>query len=341
MSTGPILIWGAGAIGGTLGAHFVRAGEDVTFVDRAQEHVAAMRQKGLAITGPVAAFTVPVKASLPEALDGRFARVFLCVKAIDTADAARALAPHLADDGYVVSAQNGLNELVIAGIVGEKRTMGCFVNFGADYIEPGVVHFGGRGAVVVGEINGSLTERAEALHQRLRAFEDRAVLTANIWGYLWGKLAYGAMLFATALTNASIADCLASIRHRPIFIALAREPLAVAAARNVIPEAFDGFDPIAFRPGGSETAARESLDRLVAFNRRSAKTHSGIWRDLAVRRRRTEAEAQLGPIVELGRQHGVATPLTRRVLELIHDIEEGRRSQDWALLDPLRELVPA
>src|SRR5262249_4194080 len=160
----------------------------------------------------------------------------------------------------------------------------------------------------------------------LRVFEDRAVLTRNIWGYLWGKLAYGAMLFATALTNASIADCLASPRHRPIFIALAREPLAVAAARDVVPDPFDGFDPAAFRPGAGDTAAIDSLDKLVAFNRRSAKTHSGIWRDLAVRRRRTEAEAQLGPIVELGRQHGVATPLTRRVIELIHDVEEGRRS---------------
>ena len=149
------------------------------------------------------------------------------------------------------------------------------------------------------------------------------------------------MLFATALTDASIADCLASPRHRPIFIALAREPLAVAAARNVVPEAFDGFDPTAFRPGGSEAAASDSLERLVAFNRRSAKTHSGIWRDLAVRKRRTEGEAQLGPIVSLGREHGVPTPLTRRVLELIRDIEEGRRSQDWALLDALGELVPA
>src|SRR5258708_15162666 len=126
------------------------------------------------------------------------------------------------------------------------------------------------------------------------------------------------MLFATALTNASFADCLASPRHQRVFIALAREPLAVAAARGVVPEAFDGFDPAAFRPGGSEAAASASLDNLVAFNRRSAKTHSGIWRDLAVRKRRTEAEAQLGPIIDLGRQHGVATPLTRRVLDLIH-----------------------
>ena len=64
--------------------------------------------------------------------------------------------------------------------------------------------------MVVGEIDGKVTPRAEELHRLLLQFDDRAVLTANIWGYLWGKLGYGAMLFATALTDDSIADCLAS-----------------------------------------------------------------------------------------------------------------------------------
>jgi 2-dehydropantoate 2-reductase len=338
---GPILVWGAGAIGGTIGAHLVRAGADVTFVDRDRDHVAAMQAKGLAIEGPIAAFTVPARAVTAEALEGRFARILLCVKAQDTEAACGALAPHLAEDGYVVSAQNGLNEIAIAAILGEARTIGCFVNFGADYLEPGLIHYAGRGSVVVGEIDGSETERLRALHRLLLGFEERAVLTRNIWGYLWGKLAYGAMLIATALTNASIADCLASERHRRLFVALAREPLAVAAARGVVPEAFDGFDPAAFRPGMSEAAALESLDRLVAFNRRSAKSHSGIWRDLAVRKRRTETEVQLGPVVALGRQHGVATPLLARLIELIRDIEAGRRPQGWEALDLLGEAVPA
>jgi 2-dehydropantoate 2-reductase len=341
MSRDPILIWGAGAIGGTIGAHLARAGEKVVFVDRDRNHVAAMRKKGLAITGPIGEFTVPAEAALPGELEGRFARAFLCVKAQDTADAARALAPHLAEDGYAVSAQNGLNELVIAPVLGEARTMGCFVNFGADYMEPGIVHYGGRGAVVVGEIDGALSQRVQALHALMLEFDDRAVLTRNIWGYLWSKLAYGAMLFATALTDASIADCLASEKHRRVFIAVAREPLAVAARRNITPEAFDGFDPASFRPGASDEAALASLDRLVVFNRRSAKTHSGIWRDLAVRKRRTEADAQLGPIVELGRQAGVEAPLTARLIELIHDVEEGRRQRDWSLLDLLGEAIPA
>jgi 2-dehydropantoate 2-reductase len=336
-----ILVWGAGAIGGTVGAHLARAGHDVLFVDRAGDHVAAMAEHGLAITGPVTEFKLPVRAATPEQVQGRFETVLLSVKAQDTEGAARALLPHLAEDGSVVSLQNGLNERVIADVVGSARTVGAFVNFGADYISPGVVLFGGRGAVVVGEIDGRMTPRAEQLHGLLREFEERAVLTQNIWGYLWAKLAYGAMLFATALTNASIADCLASGRHRALFIALPREVLRVAAAAEVAPEPFDGFDPGAFVPGAAEAQATQSLDALVAFNRRSAKSHSGIWRDLAVRKRRTEAEHQLGPIVAVAREHGLSAPITARLIALVRDIEDGRRAQDWATLDLLMEMVPA
>ena len=336
-----ILVWGAGAIGGTVGAHLARAGHDVLFVDRAGDHVAAMAEHGLAITGPVREFKLPVRAATPEQVQGRFETVLLSVKAQDTEGAARALLPHLAEDGSVVSLQNGLNERVIAKVVGPARTVGAFVNFGADYIAPGKILFGGRGAVVVGEIDGRVTPRAERLHALLREFEERAVLTANIWGYLWAKLAYGAMLFATALTNASIADCLASERHRALFVALPREVLRVAATAEIAPEPFDGFDPAAFAPAAAEAQAIRSLDALVAFNRRSAKSHSGIWRDLAVRKRRTEAEHQLGPIVTVAREHGLSAPITARLVALVRDIEDGRRAQDWVTLDQLMEMVPA
>jgi len=341
MNRSPILIWGAGAIGGTVGAYLQRAGQPVHFVDRAGDHVAAMNEDGLQITGPIEEFRIEAPASLPADLRGRFDTAFLCTKAPDTAAAVEAMAPFVAENGCVVSLQNGLNEQVIAARLSERRTIGAFVNFGADYIAPGVVHYAGRGAVVIGELDGKTTPRIENLLRLLKMFDDRAMRTENIWGYLWSKLTYGALLFATALTNDTIADCLASPRHRGLLIALAREVEAVAVASGVKLEAFDGFDPAAFLPRASESAANASLDALVAFNRRSAKTHSGIWRDLAVRKRKTEVEAQLGPVAEAGTAKKVPTPLTLRLTELIHDIEDGRRPLDWATLDTLAAALPA
>lgn len=336
----PILIWGAGAIGGSVGAALVRAGEDILFVDRATDHVAALNRNGLQITGPVEAYRVAAKAAVPADVDGTYDRIFLCTKAHDTAAATRALLPYVADDGYVASLQNGLNERVIADVVGAERTIGCFVNFGADYMEPGVIHYGGRGAVVVGEIDGKESERVRALHHLLTSFDRDAVLTANIWGYLWSKMIYGAQLFATAVTNEGIADLFAEKRYRPLFTRLAHEIAAVAAAEGVRLEAFNGFDPKAFLLGASPADTERSFDEMVAHNRRSAKSHSGIWRDLAVRKRKTEVDAQLGPAVEIGRRHGIEMPLARRIIAFIHEIEAGERALSTANLDEIdRSLV--
>jgi 2-dehydropantoate 2-reductase len=331
------LVWGAGAIGGTLGAYLARAGHDVTVVDIVAEHVAAINRSGLTISGPIAEFTTRLPAFTPDTLQDAWDTIILATKAQHTAAAARALLPHLTPTGCVISAQNGLNELAIAAAVGEARTVGAFVNFGADYLEPGSILYGGRGTVMVGEAFGAerVTPRVLTIRDAWRDFDERAAATPNIWGYLWGKEAYGAMLFATALTNDSIADCLARPEFRPLYIALAREILAVALARGVLPEAFDGFDPRAFLPDAPAGAAAASLDHLVAHNRKSAKTHSGIWRDLAVRKRPTEVDAQLGIVVALGAEAGVPAPLTSAVVKLIHEIEQGVREQSPEALDAL------
>ena len=335
------LVWGAGAIGGTLGAFLARAGHDVTLVDTVAEHVAAVNRSGLTISGPIAAFTTPLPAFTPDTLHGGGAwdTIILATKAHHTEMAVRALLPHLTPAGCVISAQNGLNELAIAAVAREARTVGAFVNFGADYLEPGSILYGGRGTVMVGEAFGDpsqrVTPRVLAIRDAWRDFDDRTAATPNIWGYLWAKEAYGAMLFATALTDDSIADGLARREYRPLYIALAREILAVTLARGVHPEAFDGFDPAAYLPAAPAGAAEQSLDQLVAHNRKSAKTHSGIWRDLAVRKRPTEVDAQLGIVAALGAEAGVPTPLTSAVVRLIHEIERGERRQSMEALDAL------
>jgi 2-dehydropantoate 2-reductase len=320
-----ILIWGAGAIGGILGAYWARAGMAVQMVDIVEEHARACSTSGLNISGPVEQFRQIVPCVTPQQVRGTYKVIVLAVKAQATEVALQMLKPHLADDGYVLSAQNGLNELAIARVVGEERSMGCFVNYGADWLGPGEILFGNRAAVVVGEIDGSVRERTRHMHAWLQVFEPNAVLTDNIWGYLWGKLAYGAMLFATALTTDSMSDNFADPRRFPVFDRLAREVMAVATVRNVAPVGFNGFDPAAFAPGAPEIVARESIAALAEFNRHTAKTHSGIYRDLAVRKRKTEVDPQIGVIGELGAQAGIDTPAIRKLVALIHDIEDGRR----------------
>ncbi|MGL4287576.1 MAG: ketopantoate reductase family protein [Phreatobacter sp.] len=333
----PILIWGAGAIGGTFGAALARAGRDVTFVDIVAEHVEAIRDpaRGLAITGPVDPMTVVAPAFTPAELKGTWKRIYLAVKAHHTEAAAKALLPHLADDGFVVSLQNGLCEQIIAGVVGPERTVGAFINFGADWIAPGEIHYGNRAAFVVGEIDGRTTPRLGELLTEVRLFEPDAIQSDDIGSYLWGKLAYGSLLFAQAIGQLGIADCLARPELLPLWRGLATEVLSVARAEGVTPKGFNGFDPAAFQPGSTEAQARASVAAMEAFNRPNAKTHSGVWRDLAVRKRRTEVDVQLAPVVALGAKHGIACTTLAALVQAIHEIENGSRGMSDANLNEL------
>jgi len=331
----PILIWGAGAIGGTIGAYWARAGIPVLLVDIVQEHVEACRTTGLAISGPIEEFRQVVPAVTPAELTGTYSRIVLAVKAGATEEALVALKPHLATEGFVLSAQNGLNELAIAAHVGKARTIGCFVNFGADWHGPGDILYGNRGAVVVGELDGALTQRAREMHELMCVFDADSILTDNIWGYLWGKLAYGAMLFGTALTDDAMSTNFADPARLPVWLALGREVGAVTAARGVTPLGFGEFDPKVFAPGQPEAPQIAAISWLADYTSKTAKTHSGIWRDLAVRKRKTEVDPQIGIIAKLGREAGVATPTVETLVALIHDIEDGKRPLSQATLKVL------
>lgn len=304
-------IIGAGAIGGTVGAHLTMAGHDVILCDVDASHVRAINEHGLQITGPVNEFRVDVPAITPDALPASLDGVVLVsVKTHHTSSAADLLRDRLSSDAVVVSLQNGLTADLLADAVGPDRLLVCFVNFGADVMGPGVIMQGNVGTFRIGELDGSMTQRLREIAGAL----PYAEATDEILGYLWSKEAYGAMLFAGAVSDLSIADHLEMPQYRPLMVAIASEVLAQAP---VTPLPFDGFDP---------ADLEGSLDRLVTFNRGSAKSHSGIYRDLMVRKRPTEVADQIEVLTG---------PLTHYVAGLIRAIERGDRTCEVANLDLL------
>ena len=345
-----VTIVGAGAIGGTIGAFLGRAGHEVLLVDAVREHVEAVNRDGLRIEG-AEAFTVRVPAVTSDELAKaclrqrrRLGTVMLAVKALHTEAGLDVIAPLLGPDGYVVSMQNGLNERVIASRLGADRTVGAFINFGADYHAPGRIMYGGPGALYLGELNGEITSRVEAVGDMMRtAFLPNTTVTRNIWGYLWGKMGYASMLFATAVVDATMADVLGDAANEALLANLAAEVTRVADAEEVRCEAFDGYEPDAmrFRRPRDWAAIRRSLAAMTERNRGSLKQKSGIWRDLAVRRRRTEVDYQIGEIIAIGRGRGVDLPLNTRLVEMIHDLESGRRTMNPENLAELRRLDAA
>ncbi|MQA78791.1 MAG: ketopantoate reductase family protein [Streptosporangiales bacterium] len=319
---------GGGAIGGTLASALVTAGHPVVVVDVDDDHVASISRNGLVIRSPdgtergarLSAYT-PAQA---DGLELRFERVLLAVKGPGaTAQAADWLAPRLAPDGFVVSVQNGLHEPVIAARVGQERTVGAFVDFFADVTEPGVIADGGAGSLVVGELDGTPSVRVDTLAEDLSAWGPAAV-TDNVMGFLWSKLGFGAMLAATALADAPMADLID--RHRDVMARLARDVYRVAATVPVRLEPFDGYQPHAFVDGAEPDVRAAGFDRLVTWLAGQSKTRSGVWRDIAVRRRPSEATDRQEELVAMGERAGVATPHLALLASTLRQLESGDRA---------------
>jgi 2-dehydropantoate 2-reductase len=296
------LLVGCGAIGGTVAAGLVRDGHDVLICDAAPAVVKAINTDGLRIEGPVERFTARPTAIGPDDLPARIdVPVLVACKQHHTEAVAALLAGRLAGDAFVVSLQNGLPSPALAAAAGPGGLVQACVNFGADVTAPGVVLRGNRGTFKIGELDGTASARVGALTADIADAEA----TTQVMGFVWGKEAYGAMLFATAVGDLAIHEVFEDPAYQPLLLAVAREVLAQAPVR---PLALDGFDP---------DDLEGSLARLADFNRRSAKSHSGIYRDLMVRRRKTETEAILGALDGF---------LIRRTAELIAAIEDGART---------------
>jgi 2-dehydropantoate 2-reductase len=325
-----IVIWGAGAIGGVLGAWMARAGLDVLLVDRDAAHVRAVNERGLAISGTRGPFEVRVPAALPEDVEGPLDTVVLAVKCQATADAVEQIRPLLAPEGVVVSAQNGLNEEVIADRIGTERTIGCFVNFSADWQGPGHVEHGGEHPIYVGELDGRETERVRGVADVFGRFCE-TIVTGNIWGYLWSKLCYASLLFATATVDAPVYEILRRPGVGPTMHALVAEAITVPERLGLRLEDLHGFRPDAYRGDGWEA----SMEAIASFYEGQIKVKTGVWRDLAVRHRPTEVDCQVGTLVAKGAGVGLPMPLNRRLVEVMHDLEAGRRTMGWANLEEL------
>lgn len=327
-----ITIIGAGAIGGTTGAFLQAAGHEVLLVDTVGEHVEAINDRGLRISGIRGDRMFPVRACMPRDLRGPLGFVVLAVKAHHTEAALAPIAPLLSPDGFIVSMQNGLNEEIIARHIGAARTVGCFVHFGADYQEPGHVLLGNDHPIYVGELDGTTTPRVRMIAGTLAAVMP-AHVTDNLWGWLWTKMCYGSLYFAGALIDVPLKDVLRRREYRPPLAALVREAVLVARGLGQTRlEQIGDFRPAVFADGHTPEADAV-FDAMANWTGTSLKVYTGIQRDIMVRRRRTEVDHQPGAIVERASRLGIPVPGHRAVVRMIKEIEAHQRPLAWANLD--------
>ncbi len=316
-----IIVIGTGPIGGIIGGRLARAGADITFVDIDQEHVGAIRARGLQVDVPDGPFNVKVKIVYPNEIEGQFDIGCVAVRSNYTPDALNTVMPHLAPDGLLVSMQNGINPPLLQDKVGADRTVGMAIRMGCRKVGPGHVQTDIKGHLYTGHLHGKTTPRLEALRQTLDAVMETEI-SDNILGVLWSKLTYTCLGYYGSLADASLATTCTSEADRRTMADFFTEIVAVGEALGVRWIKLAEYYPADFHPRNSADKRLEAVDNF-------AKTWKSTDRKGPLRyvqkKIRTEVDFTLAYVVNEGRKLGMPMPLCGKLLEIFRELEAGKR----------------
>ena len=288
-----IAVVGSGGTGGFFGGLLARAGEEVTFIARGA-NLEALRSRGLTVKSRLAGeFSLPVRAKDNPDEVGTVDLVLFCVKAYDTDSAAQSIRPLLDADTMLLSLQNGVdNAERIARITGQGAKLGAVAYVVSAIEAPGVVaQTAGPGRIVLGELAGGTSERAQRLHDVLKSAGIGAEIHPEIRIAIWQKFLFiCAFSGVTAVTGVPIGPILADPTTHALFRGTLEEAEAVA------------------RAGGIELPDDSVEQALVSAASVEPWGRGSLYHDLALQRR-LELEALNGEVNRRGREHGIPTPL--------------------------------
>jgi 2-dehydropantoate 2-reductase len=316
-----MIVIGTGPIGGIIGGRLARAGKDMTFVDVDREHVAAIRENGLQVEVPDGPFNVKISVWFPDEIEGKFDIGLIAVRSNYTPDALATVMPHLADSGLLVSLQNGINPPLLEQKVGPDRTIGVAIRMGSRRLAPGHLHTATRGHLYLGHLHGKTTPQLEQLNALFDAVIPSEI-SDNIMGVLWSKLTYTCLGYFGSLADTSLATSCASNADRRLLTDFFAEVVAVGtgAGARFIP--LTEYNPPDFHPDNpfeKRIAAVNEMAKSWNFDDRK-----GPLRQIQ-KGTKTEVDYTLAHVVREGSRLNISTPLCRKLLEMIHGLETGKR----------------
>lgn len=339
-----IVVLGCGAIGGLAGIYLSDAGYDVTLTDKWEEHVEAIKAGGMRTDGVRGERHFNVKACHVRELKENLDYLIIATKSHHTAEAIESVRHLITPSTTVISMQNGFNVEILANYVSEKQIVGTVPNYGGALVEPGHLEFVHEGPIHIGELTGEVTDRLKWLKEAYSNLTTTYV-TDNIMGEIWGKQCYFSQITLTALVDAPVHAVLDVPEYRRLGFILVREALDVADAAKVVIPPSASFDPAMYRTKTSEDTKKleaywdKYLDQLSRHQMKDThnyvKTASGVWWDIVYRRRKSETQGLTGAVVDKAKLYGVNVPLNERLVQMIYEIEAGKRSLEW---DNIREL---
>src|SRR5438093_4499711 len=288
-----IAVVGTCGIGGPYGASLAAAGADVTFVARGA-HLAAIRENGLRVEGDRGETHIrPAQATDDIASIGPVDFVLFCVKLWDVEEVGAQLRPILGPETAVVPLQNGVDAAErLIPILGPEAVMGGTAFVTGNIAAPGVIRQTGTyQRMTFGELDGRMSERGQRLRQICEAAGFEGVLSSDIRVPIWEKFL---LLVPISGLNALTRVALGKWRDDPDLLALyeaaLRETVAVGVAEGVR------------LPADRVEEVRAMMWSMPPYHMTS------MGNDL-LRGNRLELPWFAGKVVELGRHHGIPTPV--------------------------------
>ncbi len=288
-----IAIMGTGGVGGYYGGLLARAGHDVTFIARG-EHMRAIREKGLEVRSVFGDFRIkPAAVTDDPASVGPVELIVFATKTYQIAEAARAILPMVGSDAVVLPLQNGVDAAERIGeVIGAKHVLGGVTYLSAAIEGPGVIgQYSQFRRIVVGEINGEISERVKSVCQVLKSTGATVEAVGNIVQVLWTKFVFISAISAFGgLTRVTTGEYRDIPETRKALTNALREGVAIASARGVL------LEP-------------DLVEKTLEFiDSAQADMKPSMQRDIEAGRR-CELESMIGIIVRLGTELNVPVPV--------------------------------
>lgn len=315
-----IAIIGAGAIGSLVGGLLTKQGRDVLLVGRA-DHVESIRRNGLRIRGFNGDETIKVRVAT--ALDKEYDLVIFTTKTMDLEAAYQASHKFMdIGNGCILSTQNGVQADTLLSFHFEPKDMySSIVMFGATYEKPGEVVYNFPGDWILGKPFGMIDARLEDIEGLLKpAFS--VVISKNIMGMKWLKLFVNFNNCIPALTGKSMQETFADMDMCRLSVLLLKEGVAMVKSAGIEMASLPSF-PVERILGMAEMPTDQAAGIL-------SKTLTGLSREplygsilqSIMRGRTSEIDFINGEVVQIARAHLLEVPLNRKIVDMVHQVEE-------------------
>ena len=318
-------IYGAGSLGTILGAYITKNGGEIELINRNKAHIEALQNNGATVVGTIN-FNQKVTAYTPDQMSGKYDIIFLMTKQQHNREVVTFLKDFIAEDGVIVTLQNGIPELEIAEIVGEDRVLGCTVAWGATMKDPGVCELTSAVDSLTFSIGSLSPNTNHHLNEVKRLLEMMGPVEYdnNFIGTRWSKLLINSAFSGmSAVLGSTFGEAAKEKRSRRAVQALIKECIDVCAKGGIKIEPVQGKDIVKLLDYKNSFKKAISFFIIPIAIKKHALLKASMLQDLE-KGKKSEVDAINGVVSAFGKKVGFPTPMNDKVVEIIHQIEDGK-----------------